>query len=99
MKALTNASLRCPWAIAISSRRRSWELTETLPKADPRRVARFLREVGEIGADPRGGWTRLAFGPEERVAHAIFEHWAADLGLKLSTDAIGNTFAEVSGNA
>jgi allantoate deiminase len=74
-------------------------LAETLPKADPRRVARFLREVGEIGADPRGGWTRLAFGREERAAHAIFERWAADLGLKLSTDAIGNTFAELTGNA
>ncbi|MDX6379420.1 MAG: beta-ureidopropionase / N-carbamoyl-L-amino-acid hydrolase [Rubrobacteraceae bacterium] len=74
-------------------------MAETLPKADPRRVARFLREVGEIGADPRGGWTRLAFGREERAAHAIFERWAADLGLKLSTDAIGNTFAELTGNA
>jgi hydantoinase/carbamoylase family amidase len=74
-------------------------LTETLPKADPRRVARFLREVGEIGADPRGGWTRLALSPEERTAHAVFESWAADLGLEVSTDAIGNTFAELPGNA
>jgi allantoate deiminase len=73
-------------------------LTDTLPRADPRRVARFLHEVGEIGADPRGGWTRLAFGLEERAAHAVFEHWALDLGMKLSTDAIGNTFAELAGN-
>ncbi|HKH55529.1 MAG TPA: hypothetical protein VKA58_08750, partial [Propionibacteriaceae bacterium] len=70
-------------------------MPEPLPKADPRRIARFLREVGEVGADPRGGWSRLAFGPEEREAHAVFERWATDLGLTSSTDAIGNTFAEL----
>jgi allantoate deiminase len=73
-------------------------LSNALSKADPRRIMRFLREVSEIGADPRGGWSRLAFSPEERDAHAVFEHWAADLGLTLSTDAIGNTFAELPGN-
>jgi allantoate deiminase len=73
-------------------------LPEPLPKADPRRIARFLREVGEIGADPRGGWSRPAFGPEEREAHAVFERWATDLGLASSTDAIGNTFGELEGN-
>lgn len=69
----------------------------TLPKADPQRIARFLREVGEIGRDPRGGWTRLAFSPEERAAHALFERWAAELRLSLHTDAVGNTFAELMG--
>jgi allantoate deiminase len=72
-------------------------LPEPLPKADPRRIARFLREVGEVGADPRGGWLRLAFGPEEREAHAVFERWATNLGLTSSTDAIGNTFGELAG--
>jgi allantoate deiminase len=73
-------------------------LSNASPKADPRRIMRFLREVSEIGPDPRGGWSRLAFSPEERDAHTVFEHWAADLGLTVSTDAIGNTFAELSGN-
>jgi allantoate deiminase len=72
-------------------------LPDPLPKADPRRIARFLREVSEVGADPRGGWLRLAFGPEEREAHAVFERWAIDLGLTSSTDAIGNTFGELAG--
>ena len=72
-------------------------VTRSLPKADPRRIARFLREVGEIGQDPRGGWTRLAFSPEERAAHDVFERWATDLGLSVYTDAIGNTFAELAG--
>ncbi|WP_166396178.1 M28 family peptidase [Rubrobacter marinus] len=56
-----------------------------------------MRELAEIGPDPRGGWTRLAFGPEEREAHALFGRWAADLGLRVRTDAIGNTFAELPG--
>ena len=71
----------------------------SLLKADPLRIARFLREVGEIGRDPRGGWSRLAFGPEERAAHALYGRWAVDLGLSVRTDAIGNTFAELTGEA
>lgn len=70
---------------------------QTLPGADPRRIARFLREVGEIGQDPLGGWSRLAFSPEERAAHELFGRWAADLGLKVRTDPVGNTFAELEG--
>lgn len=68
-----------------------------LAKANPRYVARFLRELSEIGQDPRGGWSRLAFGPEEREAHGLFEQWAKHLGLSVRTDAIGNTFAELPG--
>lgn len=64
---------------------------------DPRYVDRFLRELAEIGQDPRGGWSRLAFGPEEREAHALFGRWAEDLGLRVRTDAIGNTFAGLPG--
>lgn len=69
-----------------------------IPEADPRRIARFLREAGEVGKDPRGGWSRLAFSQEERQAHALFERWAAGLGMTVRTDAIGNTFAELGGN-
>ena len=67
-----------------------------LPEADPRRIARFLRKVGEVGRDPRGGWSRLASSQEERQVHAVFERWATDLGLSVCTDPIGNTFAELS---
>lgn len=72
---------------------------DSLLKADPLRIARFLREVGEIGRDPRGGWSRLAFSPEERAAHALFERWAVALGLSVRSDAVGNTFAELTGEA
>lgn len=65
--------------------------------ADPRRIARFLREIGDIGKDPAGGWWRPAFGPEEREAHAVFGEHARDLGLTTKTDAVGNTTAELAG--
>jgi hydantoinase/carbamoylase family amidase len=68
-------------------------------EADPGRIARFLRELGEIGRDPLGGWSRLAFSPEEREAHELFRRWATELGMKVHTDSIGNTFAELEGES
>jgi len=76
----------------VRSRRRA-----TVARADAGRIARFVREVGAIGRDPRGGWSRLAFTLEERQAHKIFARWAQDLGLSVRTDAIGNTFADLNG--
>ena len=73
-------------------------MPESSLRADPRRIARFLHEVGEVGADPRGGWSRPAFGPEEREAHAVFERWATELGMTPSTDAVGNSFGELAGS-
>lgn len=70
-----------------------------VPRADPRRIGRFLEEVGRIGRDPGGGWSRLAFSAEERAAHAVFATWAAEEGLEVSTDAIGNTLADLPGSA
>jgi len=70
-----------------------------VPEADPGRIARFLRELGEIGRDPLGGWSRLAFSAEERAAHELFGRWATGLGMKVHTDPIGNTFAELEGES
>jgi hydantoinase/carbamoylase family amidase len=58
-------------------------------------VARFLRELGNIGREAAGGWSRLAFSAEERAAHDLFERWASALGMNVGRDAIGNTFAEI----
>lgn len=66
-------------------------------RADAGRIARFVREVGAVGRDRRGGWSRLAFSVEERQAHEIFARWAQDLGLCVHTDGIGNTFADLNG--
>lgn len=67
-------------------------------KADPQRIARFIREIGEIGQDPAGGWSRLAFSPEERQAHDLFSERAQETGMSVYMDAVGNTVAELPGS-
>jgi hydantoinase/carbamoylase family amidase len=79
------------WALPRAAERTA------LPRTDPRRIARFLDDVAGVGADVRGGWTRLAFSTEERQAHAVFADWATDIGLQVHVDAIGNSYAELPG--
>jgi allantoate deiminase len=69
-----------------------------MSRADADRLRAFVTEVGRIGRDPRGGWSRLAFSEEERDAHRVFERWAREIGLSVRTDRIGNTIAESTGN-
>jgi allantoate deiminase/N-carbamoyl-L-amino-acid hydrolase len=61
------------------------------------RIKRFIDEVAAVGVDPRGGWSRLAFTPEERAAHEVFGKHATALGLDVSTDAVGNSVARAPG--
>ncbi len=76
------------------------ESTPTQPSvhADPSRIAEMLRAIAEIGADPTGGISRLAFTSAERQAHALVADWLRDLGLAVRQDAIGNTIAERPGS-
>jgi allantoate deiminase len=59
-------------------------------------AGRFLAEIAEVGRDG-GGWSRTGFSPVEREAHAVFGRWMRELGLEVTTDAIGNTIAELPG--
>jgi allantoate deiminase len=61
--------------------------------ASPERIAEFIAAIAEVGRDPAGGWTRLAFTRAERDAHAVFADHAADAGLDVEVDAIGNSIA------
>jgi allantoate deiminase len=65
-------------------------------RASAERVEQFLTELGQIGRDSHDGWSRLGFGAEERAAHALFARWMQEIGLHVSTDAVGNTYAEVA---
>ncbi len=54
-----------------------------------------FRELAAIGRDPSGrGYQRLAWSPAEREAHRWFRERAQQLGLIVSTDEAGNSFAD-----
>ncbi len=75
----------------MSGRRGAWA------PADPGRIRAFLDDLAGIGVDPGGGWSRLAFGPDERRAHELFGEAMSGLGARVHTDAVGNTIAVVAG--
>jgi allantoate deiminase len=54
------------------------------------RVWQRLEELGEIGADPAGGVTRLALTPEERAATALVRRWMEEAGMETRIDGVGN---------
>jgi len=49
--------------------------------------------LAEIGRDPAGGWTRLAWTEEDRLARAWFEAEATARGLTVERDPAGNLWA------
>lgn len=57
----------------------------------PRLLAR-LQALGAVGALPGGGVARLALTDEDRQGRALVSGWMRDLGLAVTTDAIGNIF-------
>jgi beta-ureidopropionase / N-carbamoyl-L-amino-acid hydrolase len=49
--------------------------------------------LAEVGRDPDGGWTRLAWTEEDRLARAWFEAEATARGLTVERDPAGNLWA------
>jgi N-carbamoyl-L-amino-acid hydrolase len=49
--------------------------------------------LAAIGRDPAGGWTRLAWTDEDRVARSWFESEATARGLTVDRDPAGNLWA------
>jgi allantoate deiminase len=66
------------------------ELTEA---AVASRVRARLEELAQVGADPAGGVTRLAYSRQEREAHEVFARWAVEDGCEIEVDGAGNTIA------
>jgi allantoate deiminase len=65
--------------------------------ADGGTIADFLDDLGQIGVDAGGGYSRMAFGDAEREAHALFKSRLEDYGLKTYTDVIGNSYGILPG--
>lgn len=56
------------------------------------RLINRLERLGDIGALPGGGCCRLALTEEDRQGRELVIGWMHELGLQVSSDAMGNVF-------
>lgn len=62
-----------------------------------RRVHQELEKLASISASPNPSVTRIVYSKEDLKARAYFISLCSEIGLKVRTDAIGNTFARWEG--
>ncbi|WP_259453224.1 Zn-dependent hydrolase [Streptomyces ginkgonis] len=70
-----------------------------VPRVDGVRLLEVLERLGEIGADPGGGVTRLGLGPLEEQARTWLAGVGRSAGLVPRTDPAGNLFLRLPGPA
>jgi len=70
----------------------------TAPAIDRERLLARLRQLGEVGADPRGGRTRLALSEEDRAGRDLVAGWMRQAGASVHVDRIGNMHAVLEGS-
>lgn len=68
--------------------------TSLSPRVDAARIAASITRFATM-TDEGEGVTRLAYGQLERDAHDVFRSAMTELGLIVTTDAVGNTIAEL----
>ncbi|HTP52919.1 MAG TPA: Zn-dependent hydrolase [Anaeromyxobacteraceae bacterium] len=62
-------------------------------RIDGRRLYGRLEQLGQVGALPGGGVSRLALSDADRGGRDLVVGWMRELGLQISIDAIGNVVA------
>lgn len=55
-------------------------------------IKRWFDYLYSIGADETGGVTRLGYTKNEDVMHGAIRNFAREMGLKYSSDEVGNTY-------
>lgn len=55
-------------------------------------IKRWFDYLYSIGADETGGVTRLGYTKNEDVMHGAIRNFAREMGLKYSSDKVGNTY-------
>lgn len=55
-------------------------------------IKRWFDYLYSIGADETGGITRLGYTKNEDVMHGAIRNFAREMGLKYSSDEVGNTY-------
>ncbi|MEY8338072.1 M20 family metallo-hydrolase [Lachnospiraceae bacterium 62-35] len=66
-------------------------------KVNKNRLWNYLQEIGSIGADPRGGISRLSWTPAYKEACIRLTTFMEKIGLKVHMDAVGNLFGKLEG--
>jgi hydantoinase/carbamoylase family amidase len=64
---------------------------------EPQRLIGRLEQLGEIGADPSGGVTRLALTPDDARARDLVQAWMEEAGMNVQLDAAGNIIGRYPG--
>lgn len=60
------------------------------------RLLARLEQLGRIGADSRGGRTRLALTAEDKAGRDLIVTWLQEIGAQVHVDRIGNIFGVIS---
>ncbi len=63
---------------------------QTAPRVDGERLNRRLAELGQFGANPEGGVSRVAYGEADLAAREWVLGLMADAGLDAGIDGVGN---------
>lgn len=66
-------------------------------RADPQRMEQRIRELGEFGANPEGGVSRVAFSDADLAGRAYIMDLMRDAGLKVRVDTAGNIIGRHEG--
>jgi allantoate deiminase len=64
---------------------------------DEDRLARYVEELGSIGAAPDGGLHRFVYDRAWQAARDVLLSWMRDVGLETRVDAVGNVFGRLQG--
>jgi len=67
------------------------------PRINGERLWGSLMDLARVGATPKGGVRRLTLTEADRAGRDLFARWAAEAGMSVSVDAIGNIFARRAG--
>ncbi|WOJ97116.1 Zn-dependent hydrolase [Congregibacter brevis] len=89
---------RCGAALILGSLMTTAAIAEDMLRADPDRMQSRIEALGQFGANPEGGVSRVAFSDADLEGRAWLKEQMVSLGLTVSTDLAGNIVGRRVGN-